>query len=325
MSRSADKIDDQPEVVTLGESMGLFTPTTRGYPTNGTSYELGFGGAETNVAITLSRLGTRAAWIGRVGLDSFGDLILRELRAEKVTTHAVRDKAPTGLMFKEWSPGGGLSVSYRRSGSAGSRLSPSDINPSIIEASSILHLTGITPALSNSAADAVEYAISVAEAARVPISLDLNYRQALWDPGTARPVLIDLLSHASFVFAGDDEASMVLETGPEAAPELLAEGLAALGPREVIIKRGSLGAMAYAQGAHHHVEPYPVQSLDPVGAGDAFVGAYLSEKTRGQSIRECLHTAAKVGAYACTVRGDWEGAVERRDLHAHVNADFVTR
>ncbi|WP_128642524.1 sugar kinase [Rhodococcus opacus] len=312
-------------VVTLGETMALFAPTDSGYLTQGASCRLGLGGAESNVAITLSRLGTPSHWIGRLGTDSFGDVILGQLRAENVAVHAIRDSAPTGLMFKEWAPGGALKVTYRRTSSAGSRLCPTDIAPELVENASILHLTGITPALSTTAAAAVDHAIAVAEAAQITISVDLNYRRALWEPAVARPILTELLGRSSIAFAGADEAALVLGVHQDTPVETLAKQLSRLGPSEVVIKRGPQGAMAYAHGAIHHIQPHPVHSIDPVGAGDAFVGGYLSERTRDETTEQCLETAARVGAYACTVRGDWEGAVHRRDLHLSPTADVVIR
>ncbi|WP_280763168.1 sugar kinase [Prescottella agglutinans] len=311
--------------MTLGESLALFTPSEWGYMHSGQRLRLGFGGAESNVAIALSRLGTPSTWIGRVGSDSFGDMIIRQLRAENIVVHAVRDSAPTGLMFKEWAPGGALRVHYRRSASAGSRLCPADIDPELIEQASLLHLTGITPALSASASAAVQAAISIARSADIPISVDLNYRQALWAPEDARPALVNLLKEASIAFAGSDEAALALDRDGDTPAETLACELARLGPREVIIKRGSHGALAYHAGNVHHVDPFPVHAVDPVGAGDAFVGGYLSERIQGKAIDTCLATAAQVGAYACTVQGDWEGSARRHDLVLAPTADVVTR
>ena len=138
-------------------------------------------GAESNVAIGLSRLGHAAAWVGRVGGDEFGALVLRELRAEGVDVrHAVRDDArQTGLMFLEQRTSGVTRVDYRRAGSAGSALCVDDLRAAVADAPSVLHLTGITPALSEAAAAAVQWA---AESCAAAGRFRLPRRQP---PGTA--------------------------------------------------------------------------------------------------------------------------------------------
>src|SRR6266508_5931573 len=128
-------------------------------------------------------------------------------------------------------------VLYYRKGSAGSRLDRSDVEPEVIGAARVLHLTGITPALSDTARDAVGYAVDVARAAGVPVSLDLNYRSKLWSPDQAGPVLADLVRRADLVFATEPEARLVVE-GTD--PAGLARALSARGPGQVVIKRGAL-------------------------------------------------------------------------------------
>ena len=172
---------------------------------------LGMGGAETNFAIALKRLGTSVTWLGRVGQDSLGDLVLREVAAEGITTLGIRDvKAPTGLMIKERRTPEHLKVWYYRSASAGSRLAPEDVPVGAIRNAKLLHLTGITPALSESAADAAQLAVTVAREAGVTVSFDLNYRAALWSPDQAGPAFRKFIEQADLVFAGDDEAAMAV-------------------------------------------------------------------------------------------------------------------
>ncbi|CAN5471801.1 hypothetical protein BH09ACT4_BH09ACT4_24110 [soil metagenome] len=154
---------DGARVVTLGETMGLFSATATGSLAQVEGFRLGIGGAESNVAIGLARLGTPATWIGRVGADEVGDRVLRELRAEGVETRGPVDRsAPTGLMIKSRPAGHLVRFVYHRAGSAGSRLSPEDVEPAIVSAAALLHVTGITPALSPSAAAAVDRAIELA-------------------------------------------------------------------------------------------------------------------------------------------------------------------
>lgn len=316
-------------VVTLGETMGLLAATTVGHLQHVSHMALGIGGAESNVAIALSRLGTPVSWIGRLGADSVGDRVVRELTAEGVDVHAVRDSgAPTGLMLKERLPGGAVKVWYYRAHGAGARLAPADVDDALVAGAGLLHVTGITPALGESAAATVFHAVDVARAAGVTVSVDVNHRSALWPPETAAPVLRDLVARADIVFAGDDEAALVL--GREDAehaedPKELATALTGLGPASAVIKLGAEGALALVDGVFHRRAAVPVQAVDPVGAGDAFVGAYLSELMAGADVERCLETAVLAGALLCTVPGDWEGMPTRAVLDGWTGVTDVQR
>lgn len=312
-----------PFVLTLGESMGLFRQETPGALHTQRTLGFGFGGAESNVAIALSRLGTPVCWLGRIGEDGIGDVIERELRAEGVIVRAIRDNAaPTGLMVKERPVPKSTRVVYYRAGSAGSRLDPADLPEGLVEAASLLHVTGITPALSPSADAAIEAAMVRARAAGVPVSLDINYRSALWTSERAAARMRELLPLADIVFAGDDEAAMVLGDLPTAE---LAAGLAAFGPREAVIKLGERGCYALVDGVGLGLPAVSVEVVDTVGAGDAFVGGYLAEWLEGHPLSDRLAVAVAAGAFACLSSGDWEGLPRRQDLALLGDADPVRR
>jgi 2-dehydro-3-deoxygluconokinase len=301
-----------PDLVTLGETMALLCAPRVGLLRHATSLDLSCAGAESNLAIGLSRLGHRSHWIGRVGADEFGALVRRTLAAEGVTGHiGVDPQAPTGLMVKSRRTESVTQVTYYRSGSAGSRLRPEDVDADLIASARLLHVTGITPALSDSARAAVRRAIEVARRAGVLVSLDLNYRRALWSPERAGAEFEALIRLADLVFAGEDEAALVV-SGDSAAE--LGRGLAALGPAEVLIKRGALGAVAVIGGELLVAPAYPVTSVDPVGAGDAFGAGYLSALLDGEDPAPRLDRASLAGAFAVTVPGDWEGLPSRADL-----------
>lgn len=302
-----------PPVVTFGETMALFRTLESGPLAHTATVGLGIGGAESNVAIGLNRLGTPAVWCGRVGEDPLGELVTRELRAECTRLHVTRDPAaPTGLMVKTSRTPGTQQVTYYRSGSAGSRLQPEDIDRALLEKAALLHITGITPALSSSACDTVDYAIQTAREAGVPVSFDLNYRSRLWSHSAAREAYRRIIPNSDVVFAGEDEAALL--SGPQDSVEGLASAIAAMGPSQVVIKRGAAGAIAHAGGILHAQSAIPVSAVDTVGAGDAFVAGYLSEWLAGASVECRLQTGAACGAFACLTRGDWEGLPTRSEL-----------
>ncbi|GAA0947953.1 sugar kinase [Pseudonocardia zijingensis] len=301
-------------LVTLGETLGLLVADDVGPMSLTRGMRLSMGGAESNVAIGVARLGTPATWIGRLGRDPVGDLVERNLLAERVRAVVHRDDAPTALMLRERRTGTVQNVTYYRHGSAGSHLCPEDVPPGVVEEAGVLHLTGITPALGEGPAAAVRAALARARDAGVPVSVDLNYRSRLWDAATAAPVFRELVAGADMVFAGDDEARIALEVDESTGPEKLASGLAELGPREVVIKRGRHGATALVDGRSIDVPAVPVTVVDSVGAGDAFVAGYLACRLAGRDPDEGLRTAAVTGALAVTVPGDWEASPRPHEL-----------
>jgi 2-dehydro-3-deoxygluconokinase len=303
-----------PALVTFGEGLGILR--TRGV---GSVAQLGTlvvstGGSEGNVAIGASRLGTPVRWLGRIGADGLGRRVARELRAEGVQVIDIVDpSAPTGALIKESPAPGRTRVTHLRAGSAGSRLNADDMLMLALEPGDILHVTGITAALSDSARAALLRALDLADEAGATISYDVNHRRGLWSDADAAPVHRSLAERAAIVFAGEEELPLI-GGDPTAFPH----------PCEVIVKRGERGATAYISGATHEVAAVPVAVVDTVGAGDAFVAGYLSARLADAPIAQRLELAAFCGAQACTAEGDWEGAPFAGDLHRQ-QGDPVSR
>nr|WP_206448781.1 sugar kinase [Agrococcus sp. KRD186] len=298
-------------VVTFGETMGLFVSADPGPLVHAGTVHLGIGGAESNVAIALQRLGVSTTWLGRRGNDSVGDLVERELRAEGLDVFAIRDSAQTGLMIKERRTSSVSRIWYYRAGSAGSRLAPGDIPEGLIERSALLHITGITPALSETARDATFEAVSRANTAGVPVSFDINFRSRLWSQDDARETLVALAAASDVVFAGDEEARIIVDGTGEVE---LAHAIRKLGPRQVLIKLGARGCFAVIDDEEFAFAAVPANVVDTVGAGDAFVAGYLAELLAGREPRSRLVTAVRSGAFACETAGDWEGMPFREEL-----------
>ncbi|BAJ74151.1 sugar kinase, ribokinase family [Microbacterium testaceum StLB037] len=294
-------------VVTLGETMALARTTEIGSLRHASGLALGIGGAESNVAVGLQRLGIDASWLGRVGDDPLGERIARELRGEGLDVRALVDTgAPTGLMIKERPSAASTAVHYYRRGSAGSRLSAADVPDGWIEAAALLHVTGITPLLSDTARSAVLAVVERARAAGVPVSFDINYRSALAAPEVAAPVLREIAERATLVFGGVEELELL---GPDATASLLAAGVG-----QVIVKRGPEGAVVFTTDDATEALGFVIEPLDTVGAGDAFVAGFLSAWLEGLSAADALVRGNACGAMACLVPGDWEAAPTRRDL-----------
>src|SRR5919201_131516 len=179
------------EVVTLGETMVLLLAEQPGPMREATTFRRHIAGAESNVAVGLSRLGHVSGWVSRVGDDEFGRAVVFRIRGEGVDTSRVMTdpEAPTGLVIRERREVGPVEQVYYRRGSAASRLSPDDVDAAYIAQASFLHLTGITPALSATCREAVFAAAEIAAEAGVRVVLDPNYRSKLWGRDEFRRVV----------------------------------------------------------------------------------------------------------------------------------------
>ena len=309
-------------LVTLGESLGVIVTTQPGPVTSGSAARLGVAGSESNVAIGVSRLGGEATWIGRVGDDPFGRLVRRELLAEGVDAHVVVDERPTATLFREQRTSGFARTTYHRAGSAGSRLSPADVPDDLVSCGDVVHVTGITPALGDGPAAAVERIVAMAVERGAAVTVDINYRANLWSHDRAVAALRPLLVVAEIVFAGQHEAALF--TGL-ADPLTMAKALLGLGPRIAVVTGGAAGSWACGDGFQIAQPAHPVRVVDTVGAGDAFVAGFLAEMLEGNDPVTCLGTATTMGAFAVSTQGDWEGLPRRAELALLSSLEEVVR
>lgn len=308
-----------PSVVTLGETMALVRTTEIGSLRHANAMAFGIGGAESNVAIGLARLGVAVSWLGRVGDDSLGERVAREIRGDGVQAHAVIDaEARTGLMVKERTSASSTAVHYYRAGSAGSRLRPEDLPDGWVEGASLLHITGITPLLSDTARDALHVAIDRARASGATVSFDINYRSALASPEVAGPVLRELAERSDIVFGGEEEFAILY---PETSVAVAAALLRDAGCATTVVKLGPAGAAVITADSLTEAGGFTIEAVDTVGAGDAFVSGYLSALLEGLDTDATLHRANACGAMACLVPGDWEAAPTRRELERFADRD----
>jgi 2-dehydro-3-deoxygluconokinase len=270
-------------------------------------------GAESNVAIGLSRLGHAVRWLGVVGDDEAGELVRRTLLAEAVDISAARvdPRGPTGLLIAESRIAGWTRVRYYRSGSAGSYLAAADVAAALAPPPRVLHVTGITPALGPGPRSAVAEAVTAARRAGVTVCFDVNYRSRLWPPQEAARELTALMPGVDIVVASDDELELVTGPGPE---EAQVEALLDAGAAEVVVKRGAAGATVYTPDGKVSSPARTVPVVDVMGAGDAFVAGYLSAWLEGLDVSQRLHRAITTAAFVVASPGDWEGLPTRAEL-----------
>ncbi|MEU9645395.1 sugar kinase [Streptomyces sp. NPDC048188] len=289
-------------VVCLGETMAAMAPPPPHALDSADSLRLSVAGAESNVAMYLADLGLPVSWLSAVGDDALGRRVRAAVARAGVDVSGVRTDPdrPTGLLLKD--PGAaGTRVHYYRRGSAASALGPGVLDDERFGTAALLHLTGVTPALSPACRALVERALHTPPARRAhAVSFDVNHRPALWPPDTAPSVLRDLADRADIVFVGLDEAQ-----------ELWGEHLTAAdvrrllsGPRVLVVKDGGRGATAFTERAVCTVPALATEVVEPVGAGDAFAAGFLAGLCGGTDLTRALRLGHITAASALKVVGD---------------------
>jgi len=266
------------DMTTFGEAMLRISVRAGDKFINSTGADLHVGGAESNAAITLSRLGMKTGWVSRLTDNYLGRRIEADVSRHGVDTSEVvwTDKDRVGTCFMEFAvPPRAITALYDRANSAASRLKPEDINWDYLLNTRILHLSGITPALSKSCHRAVVEAVRNARARKVPISFDVNYRSKLWSPKAAAKAIGPLMPDCTLAIMNAEEAGTVL--GVKGEPDNVAvEVYDRFHPQIVVITAGLKGSFAWDGKRLLHEPAYQNRGIiDRVGAGDAFAGGLL--------------------------------------------------
>lgn len=281
----------------IGETMAMVTSRAGDAVEDADDFRVEAGGAESNVAGHVAARGHHARWFSRLGDDALGRRVLRRVAERGVDVSAVRFDAdhPTGLYVKD--PGRGV-VYYRR-GSAASFLDAADADALSWEGVDLVHVSGITAALSASCARFLDRVMTRARAAGVPVSFDVNHRPALWSAADAGPVLRAAAARADVVFVGRDEAETLWRTGA-------VEEIRALLPAvpELVIKDADVRATAFVGAERVDAPALRVEVVEPVGAGDAFAGGYLAERLSGSPVRARLEAGHARAALVLRTTGD---------------------
>ncbi|MEO7015731.1 MAG: sugar kinase [Leifsonia sp.] len=269
-------LEAAPRLIAIGETMMMLVPARAESLSTADELRIHAGGAESNVACHVAHAGLSSAWVGALGNDVLGHRIHRTIESHGVDTRWVTfdATAPTGVYFKD--PGHG--VLYYRAGSAASRMSPGTVASIPLEEADIVHLSGITPALSASCAALVDTVFERVAASSATLSFDVNYRPSLWPEGAAAPALRALANRADIVFVGRDEAQALW--GCSTADDvraLLPE------PGRLVVKDGDVGATEFSTEGSVFELAIPTDVLEAVGAGDAFAAGYLSALLRGDT------------------------------------------
>lgn len=268
-----------------------------------------YGGDVLNALVTAARLGSRTGFVTRVGHDPFGPGLLGAWRAQGVDTScAPLVEGENGVYFISLTPDGGREFTYRRSGSAASRLSPADLNAEYFAAGRAVLLSGITQAISDSARAATLSAAQLAKQRGLLVAFDPNYRPALWAArgarAAARAAFLELAPYLDVLlpsFPADTEGLLGVRAElPAALSELRA---VAPGARVLAVKAGAQGAWLLDEGGARHVPAFPGSVLDTTGAGDAWNGAFLHHVLRGDTSAHAARAANRVASATLAHRG----------------------
>lgn len=260
------------DIVSMGEPLYELSRADDG------AWRGGFGGDTSNMIVAAARSGARCAYVTAVGDDTFGQEFLQLWRREGVDVSGVRvgGEAHTGVYFITYD-GAGHHFSYLRAGSAASRLRPDQLPVELIGSARALHLSGISLAISTSAADACFVAMRAAKAAGRLVQVDTNLRSRLWPLDRARATIHAAVALADICRPGLDDAREL--TGLR-SPDAIVEAYLGMGPRIVALTLGAEGALIATRDRREHLLPQPCRFVDATGAGDAFDGAFLAEYLR---------------------------------------------
>jgi 2-dehydro-3-deoxygluconokinase len=289
-----------PRILAYGEPMVEFNQTGA---EGGTLYLQGFGGDTSNFAIAAARQGASVGYVSALGDDIYGAMLRALWRQEGVDqSHVLTDaKAFTAIYFVTHD-GAGHHFSFFRRGSAASRFAASQLPREAIAQASVLHLSGISLAISRGACDAGLAAIEIAREAGVRVSFDTNLRLKLWPVARARRVMTEVIARSDICLPSLDDITAI--TGL-VEPEAIVDHCLGLGARTVALKLGAEGAWVADAKRRVRIAPHPCRPVDATGAGDVFGGAFVARIVAGDD----LEAAGRYAAVAAALSTEGFGAV----------------
>jgi 2-dehydro-3-deoxygluconokinase len=300
-----------PDIVSLGEAMVEFNQTN---DDSESTFLQGYGGDTSNFAIAASRQGAKVAYISAVGDDVNGKKLRSLWQVEGVDQRHVHtfNHAFTGIYFVTHDKDG-HHFSFYRSGSAASLLTPANLPFDLIAKAKVLHLSGISLAISNSACDAAYAAIDVAKRSGVKVSFDTNLRLKLWSMDRARAVMTDVLRLCDICLPSYDDITAISGLSD---PEQIADFCHGLGAEVVALKLGANGALVSNRAQRYRLPAFPCKPVDATGAGDTFGGAFVSRLVAGDDVLQ----AGRYASVAAALSTESYGAVNPIPNAAKVGA-----
>ena len=298
------------ELVTFGETMLRLSPPGNERLEGATELEFRAAGAESNVAVAAGRLGTDATWLSKLPDSALGRKVRATLAAHGIGIDVVwSDEGRQGTYYLEQAGAPrGANVIYDREGAAVTTATADELPLDLVRNAEVFYTSGITPALSETLAETTATLLSEAE----HTAFDVNYRSKLWSPEEARAMLETLFPDVETLVVAKRDAREVLGsrgTGREIAGDLADEW----GFGTVVVTKGADGATAWYDGDLYEQAAFPAETVDPIGTGDAFVGAFLATRIQGESVPTALSYGAATASLKRTIPGD-VAAVTRAEV-----------
>ncbi len=329
---------DKKGILTFGEIMLRLSPPNHQRFEQTQSFELNIGGAEANVGVSLAILNHNVKYVGRIADNDIGDLVLKALKKFDVNTDAViRGGDRTGVYYLEEGAAVRASkVVYDRKYSSFSELTPDMLDwDMLFDGIKWFHVTGITPALSQSCQEVYLEALKVAKAKGVTVSFDINYRKNLWDLDTAKKVVLETLKYTDVLFANKGVAAELfnIETTDDNSDsvqsfETIAERLAkittakhiAFTNRNVVsASKNSWQGILFEKGKGVCSRTYDLEIIDRIGAGDAFAAGLIHGILKDYSLQKTVDFATAASALKHSIKGDFNLATEDEVLSLITN------
>lgn len=293
------------DLVTFGETMLRLSPPVNERLENADQFDVRAAGAESNVAVAADRLGTSSTWISKVPDSPLGRRVVDELRGYGIETNVVwsrEGRQGTYYMEQAGKPRG-TNVIYDRENAAVTTAEATEFDIKLIQNARVFFTTGITPALSSTLRETTMNMLKAARQGGTTTAFDFNYRRKLWSPQEAKETLTRLFPGIDVLVIAARDARDVL--GYEGDPRQLTHQLATQYDfTTVIVTRGDEGAICWHDNVVHNQETYETDTIDPIGTGDAFTGAFIARRLSGNDVGTALEYAAATAALKRTIQGD---------------------
>lgn len=287
------------DILAIGEP--LIELSDIGDQERGRVYLQGFGGDTSNFAVAAARQGAKVGYLTRVGTDTFGDQFITLWQKEGIDVSLVeRDpNSHTGMYFISYTSQG-HEFTYMRKGSAASRLKPENIDAQVISQVRLLHVSGISQAISDTACDAVFRAVDIAQASGVWISYDPNLRLKLWPLARARAIILATAVQCDVFLPSLEDSQQLLAIDD---PNDIIDYYLGLGIKMVVLKLGKEGVLVADHNERRYVQGFQVDTVDATGAGDTFDGAFCTKILEGASLVEAARYANAAAALSTKGHG----------------------
>jgi 2-dehydro-3-deoxygluconokinase len=305
------------KVVTLGEAMIRLSPPDFRRLEQASSFDAIVGGGELNVAVGVARLGLESAWVSKLPQTALGRMVRNKAREQGVDTSDIVWSPPgadrVGLYFLEFgaSPRAS-SVLYDRAHSAISTLQPGEVDwKKALDGCTVFHVSGITPALSKSCAEATLEAVKAAKASGAKVSFDVNYRKKLWTPEEANACLVPMMEFVDFLITTEEDTGVVFGIREKSYQEVAVklnerfgfEVVAITLREDLSVLKNNWSAFAYSNGQFHESRKYECELIDRVGAGDSFTAGFIYGYLTGD-VQKGVDYGAAFSAIKHSIPGD---------------------